>query len=471
VAEQVTESAAEPEKRTSAGSGDEPAGELLELATKVASQARAGEQLEVYASRGVEVDVRAYEGEIESLSSATSAGVGVRLVTGGRQGFAYAGSLEEAVLAETLAEARDNATFATPDEHVGLAEPDGVAPASLDLWDESVLSVPTATKVALALELERRVRGVDHRVRQVAYCDYGDMAFESAVASSTGIAASARRTMCSLSVMAIAGEGAHSQTGTGFSAGRGLGSLDSARTAVDAVERATRLLGATKAKSARLVVVLDPRVTSTLLGIVSSALSGEAVTKGRSFFAGHMGEEVAVGALGLVDDPTDARAFGASRYDAEGLACRRNVLIEGGILRGFVFDTVAARRASTSSTASAVRGGYASTPVAGCRALSLSPGDLDARRIMAEVGEGLYVQSVTGVHSGANPVSGDFSVGAEGLMVRGGDLAEPVREVTIASTLQKMLQSVLHIGGDVEWLPGLAAGQTVAIGNMALSGA
>ena len=90
---------------------------------------------------------------------------------------------------------------------------------------------------------------------------------------------------------------------------------------------------------------------------------------------------------------------------------------------------------------------------------------------MAEVGEGLYVQSVTGVHSGANPVSGDFSVGAEGLMVRGGDLAEPVREVTIASTLQKMLQSVLHIGGDVEWLPGLAAGQTVAIGNMALSGA
>jgi PmbA protein len=460
-----------PQKPGSAGSGAEAAGELLELATRVASQARHGEPLEVYVSRGTEVDVRAYEGEIEWLSSATSAGVGVRLVTGGRQGFAYAGSLEEAVVAETLAEARDNATFATADEHVGLAEPDGVAPASLDLWDESVLSVPTATKVALALELERRVRGVDHRVRQVAYCDYGDMAFESAVASSTGIAACASRTMCSLSVMAIAGEAADSQTGTGISAGRGVASLDPGRAALDAVERATRLLEATKAKSARLVVVLDPRVTSTLLAIVSSALSGEAVTKGRSFFAGRVGEEVAAGALALVDDPTDARAFGASRYDAEGLACRRNVLIEGGVLRGFVFDSVAARRASTSSTASAVRGGYASTPVAGCRALSLSPGALDARGIMAEVGEGLYVQSVTGVHSGANPVSGDFSVGAEGLMVRGGELAEPVREVTIASTLQKMLQSVLHIGCDVEWLPGLAAGQSVAIGNMALGGA
>ena len=93
-----------------------------------------------------------------------------------------------------------------------------------------------------------------------------------------------------------------------------------------------------------------------------------------------------------------------------------------------------------------------------------------AAEILAAVGEGLFVQSVTGVHSGVNPVSGDFSVGAEGLMVRGGELAEPVREVTIASTLQRMLQSVL-IGGDVEWLPGVAAGQTVAIDEMSLSGA
>ena len=90
--------------------------------------------------------------------------------------------------------------------------------------------------------------------------------------------------------------------------------------------------------------------------------------------------------------------------------------------------------------------------------------------ILSTVGEALFVQSITGVHSGVNPVSGDFSVGAEGLMVRGGVLAEPVREVTIASTLQRMLQSVLHIGSDVEWLPGVAAGQTLAIDGMALSG-
>ncbi|MGH9028735.1 MAG: TldD/PmbA family protein [Acidimicrobiales bacterium] len=445
--------------------------DLLELVRTVAGQAGDGEQIEAYASRGVEVDTRAYDGEIESLSSASSAGVGVRVVAKGRQGFAYAGSLDDSVVAETLADARDNLAFATPDEHVGLAEPDGRTAASLDLWDDSVLDVPTATKVAIALELERRVRGADDRVRQVAYCDYGDMAFEAAVASSTGITASSRRTLCSISVTAIVGEGADSQTGTGFSVGRGPDDLDLADAATDAVERATRMMGAKKPKSGRFVVVFDPRVTSNLVAIISSALSGEAVTKGRSFFADRLGERVGALGLEIVDDPTDPRAFGASTHDAEGLACRRNVLVSDGVLNGFVFDTVSARRASTVSTASAVRGGYASTPTAGCRALLLAPGPLDSAGILSDVAEGLYVQSISGVHSGVNPVSGDFSVGAEGLMVRDGELAEPVREMTIASTLQRMLQSVAHVGSDIEWLPGVAAGQTLAIGDMSLSGA
>ncbi|HEY5025748.1 MAG TPA: TldD/PmbA family protein [Acidimicrobiales bacterium] len=445
-------------------------GELLELAVRVAGEARRGEELEVYVSRGVETDIRAYEGEVESLSSAASAGVGIRVVVGGRQGFAYAGTLEESVLRQTLADARDNAGFATADEHVGLPGPDGVPSTSLELWDDDVMGTPSSVKVEMALELERRARNADPRVRQVAFADYGDMAAEAAVASSTGITATARRTVSSVAVETIVGADTDSQTGVGFCAARGPGELDLDKAVADAVERSTRMLGATKARSGRCAVVLDPRVTSTLLAVVSSALSGEAVTKGRSFFADRVGEEVAVASLVLVDDPTDPRSFGASTHDAEGLACRRNVLIEHGVLRGFVFDTTSGRRAGVASTASAVRGGYATTPVAGCRALLLAPGTLGAAEILSEVGEALFVQSITGVHSGVNPVSGDFSVGAEGLMVRGGALAEPVREVTIASTLQRMLQAVLHIGADVEWLPGVAAGQTLAIDGMALSG-
>ena len=207
--------------------------------------------------------------------------------------------------------------------------------------------------------------------------------------------------------------------------GRGPNDLVPDEAMDDAVLRATRMLGAQKVRSAHCTVVFDPRVVSTLLAVVASALSGEAVVKGRSFFAGRIGETIATNGITLVDDPTDPRAYGASSHDGEGLACRRNVLIAEGVLRMFVYDTVSARRAGTVSTGSASRGGFAGTPGAGCRALVLAPGTRDQDEILAAVGDGLYVQSVSGIHSGVNTVSGDFSVGAEGLMIEGGALDHP----------------------------------------------
>lgn len=450
--------------------------ELLALAEEVVGRARNGEEVEVYAARGHDTEIRAYGGEVESLSSATSSGVGIRVLLQGtdggcRVGFAWAGSLEPELVRATLDEARDNATYATPDPHVALAVPDGVEAPRLDLWDPAFESTSMDDKVEMALDLERRVRQGDPRIRQVDSADYGDGSVEVALASTTGIRASWRRTSAVLSVSAIAGEGDDTQTGSGFSVARGPGQLVPSRAADDAVSRSVRMLGAGKARSGRCTVVFDPRVASTILSIIASALSGEAVTKGRSFFAGRIGEAVAGPALTLVDDPTDPRAYGAAPFDAEGLACRRNELIAEGVLRGFVFDTISAHRAGTVSTGSAVRGGYTGTPGAGCRAVVLTPGDLDQEALLAAVGDGFYVQSVTGVHSGVSTVSGDFSVGAEGLMIRGGQLAEPVREVTVASTLQRMLQSVVAIGSDLEWLPGVAAGQTLAVADMQLSGA
>jgi PmbA protein len=451
-------------------------GELLALASSVVEQARPGEGMEVYVTRGTENEVRAYDGAVESLTSADTSGVGIRILLdgpvgeGSRLGFAWAGSLDPEVVAAALSDARDNATYATPDPDVVLADPDGTPAADLDLWDDGVITTPMEEKVALALELERATRAADPRVRQVSSADYSDGRVEVALASTTGIRSTARRTTAFLSVDAISGEGADSQTGSGFSVGRSPADLRPDEAMADAVLRSTRLLGAQKARSGRCTVVFDPRVVSTLLSVVASALSGEAVVKGRSFFAGRVGESVAGGTITLTDDPTDSRAFSASSHDGEGLACRRNILITDGVLRMFVYDTVSARRAQTRSTGSAVRGGYAGTPSAGCRALVLAPGTRSQEEILAAVGDGLFVQSVTGVHSGVNPVSGDFSVGAEGLMIRSGSLAEPVREVTVASTLQRMLHSVVEVGGDLRWLPGVAAGQTLAIADMQLSG-
>ena len=260
------------------------------------------------------------------------------------------------------------------------------------------------------------------------------------------------------------------QTGYGYDVGRHPDELDVAKAAGDAAHRATRLLGARKPASRRLTVVFDPRVTSSLLGVVGSALSGESVLKGRSMFVGHEGEDVAVPLLTLVDDPTDAAAYGATRFDAEGLATRRNVLVEDGVLRGFLHNAYTGRRAGLASNGCAVRAGFKSTPGAGSRALSLVPGERSHEQLLADVDEGLLVQSVSGLHSGVNATSGDFSVGVQGLMVRNGELAEPIREATVASALQDLLRSVLAVGSDLEWLPGGAAGVSLVVGDVMLSG-
>lgn len=448
--------------------------DLLALATSIVDGAGAGELIEVYVAAGTETEVQSYQGEVEALTSASTSGVGIRVLVedpaGARVGFASAGSLSPDVIDEVLADARDNARFATPDENVAFAIPDGVPFAELVLADESVSSVPMDEKIAMAIELERIARASDSRIRQIDEASYGDAVVESAMASTTGIRAGTRRSVSWLSLAAIATAGDRDQTGYASLARRGPGELDVEATALQAVHRATRMLGATKPSSTHSPVVFDPRVTATVLAVISSALSGETVTKGRSFFADRVGEVVAAPIVTLVDNPTDPRHLSASHTDGEGLACRRNVLIDAGVLRGFVFDTVSARRAGTSSTGSAVRGGYGGTPSAGCRALLLEPGELGADAIFAAIGDGVFVTSITGVHSGVNPISGDFSVGAEGLRITDGVLGEPLREMTVASTLQRLLLDIVAIGADVEWLPGVAAGQTLAISDAALSG-
>lgn len=443
--------------------------ELLDLARRLAAMAGPDEQVEAYVARGSTTSVKVHGGEVESLTVAGSAGVGVRVVVGGRQGFAHCGTLDDQVVLEALAEARDNAAFAAVDPWAGLAEPDGVGVVEQVLWDDGLASWPTDRKVALALELERAVTGSDPRVRRVRTAAYGDGAGEAAVATSTGIVVWGRATSASLSASAMAEDGTETRMGYGYDVARGPDSLSVSRAADDAVVRATRLLGARPIPGRRLAVVLEPRLAATIVGIAGGTLTGERVVKGRSPFADRIGEQIASPLLDLVDDPTDGRSFGADSHDGEGLACRRNVLIEDGVLRGFLHNAWTGRRAGAASTGSAVRS-HRSTPGVGCQALAMRPGTTSPEALVAALDDGFYVQSLSGLHSGVNAVSGDVSVGAEGLVIRRGELAEPVREVTLASTLQRLLLDVQAVGDDLEWLPGGTGAATLVIADVTLSG-
>lgn len=443
--------------------------DLLSVAQQVLGWANDGEEVEVIAVHDRETEIRVYEGEIEQFTASESQGVGVRVVRDQRQGFAYAGSLDEDVLAETIADARDNATFGTPDPLLGLAAPDGVAVQPLDLFDPTAADVSTQDKIAMTIDLEAKTRAADPRIMGIESADYVDMVNESALVSTAGVQVTSRESASYVTSTALAEQDGDTQIGFGFSVGRNPNTLDVDRAAGDAADRATRLLGAVQPSTERVTIVFDPFVTAQFLSILGETMTGDAVAKGYSLFANRLGETVASPLITLVDDPTNPKMFTASETDGEGLASRRNTLIDSGELSMFLHNAYSARRMDAASTGSAVRS-YSSVPGVGARALYLEPGTKSQAELIAGIDNGVLIQGVAGIHSGVNPVSGDFSTGAEGLRIRNGELAEPLREITIASTLQKMLGDVAAIGNDVDWLPMSAAGVSVVIDDVTMSG-
>lgn len=443
--------------------------ELAQLARQVCEQAQGSEQIEVCVSTGRSTTVRAYNGDVESLRSGHSAAVGVRVITDGRQGFASAGSLDDDVVADTLSAARSNVMFGEPDPHQGLAESDDVAPPGLDLSDPAVLGVSDADKIAAAIDLERRCLAADPRISGVRVAAWSDGWSQSALATSTGICVQSEHGSCSVGAQPLATDGDETQIGYAGDAAWRPDELDIDRVVTESTSEATGQLGATKPPSERVTVVLAPPVAAAFIGVVASVLAADSVLKGRSPFADRVGEQIADERLHLVDDPTDPTTLGAANFDGEGLAARRNALISAGVLRGFLHNAYTARRSDTASTGSAVRG-TRSIPGVGTHAPVVATGDIAADKLYASIENGVLVRGVSGLHSGVNPTSGDFSVGAWGHRIAGGQLAEPFREATIASTLQRMLLGICGIGATAEPLAGGMSMPPLVIADIALSG-
>jgi PmbA protein len=232
------------------------------------------------------------------------------------------------------------------------------------------------------------------------------------------------------------------------------------------------MLGATKPTTERLPVVLDPWAASSFLGVLAGSLSAEEVQKGRSLLAERVGEEVASSLLSLVDDGRLTEGPAAAPFDDEGVPTGRTALVEYGVLRGFLHNTETARREGVTSTGNARRSSYRGVPGVSPSNLFVEAGSASANDLLAQAGRAVYVQDVTGVHSGANPVSGEFSVGATGLRVDGGALGEPLREMTVASTLLDMLRAVTAVGSDLRFFPGGGAigTPTLLVGEMTVAG-
>jgi len=435
-----------------------------------AAVAAGASDAEAWAEESTSRRVRVYAGEVESLSDAGGRGIGVRAFAGTRAGYAYGTDLSDEGVAETARVAREAAELADEDEYEGLPEELGTSDVD-GLASEGFADWPTERVVDFALAVDRAARAPEG-VTQVENSVYSDGRGSVALANSRGFAASYESTQAWAYSSAFAGEGADLMTGLGVGMGRDPGALDPDAIGTEAAERALALVGARQPESRRCPVVLDSFVAASFVGFIGSMLSADAVQRGRSLFAGREGDEVAGPVLRIADDGTDPDGPASAPFDGEGVPTRRTPLIEDGRLLGFLYDSRTARRAAGSTTGNASRGSYRTPPSVGTSNLIVEAGDLDLPSLIAQASSGLYVTDVAGLHSGVNPVSGTFSVGASGRLIENGELGSPVREITIASDLVSMLMGVRLSGSEARWVPfgGSVKSPPLLVHEMAVSG-
>jgi PmbA protein len=426
---------------------------------------------EAWAEHGVEREIRVYEGAVESLTDAASHGIGIRSFDDGRWGYAYGTDLTDDGLRKLAEAAAGAARIADPDEHAGLPDDFGAADVG-SLSSPALADWDTARKIDLALAIEKVARSHDG-VSQVEETMYADGSQRIALANSRGFSAAYESTIAYAWSSAFAGEGSDLMTGLGVGMGRDPGAIDPEAIGAEAAERALSLVGARQPEGRRCPVVLDPFVAASFAGFIGGMLSADAVQRGRSLFADKEGEEVAGGDFVLADDGLNPEGPSTAPFDGEGSPRRRTPLIEGGKLLTFLFDARTARRGDRHTTGNAGRGSYRTPPSVSTTNLVLEAGEASLEELVKRAGDGLYVASVAGLHSGVNPVSGTFSVGATGRLIENGELGRPVREITIASDLVSMLKSVQAVGGPPRWVPfgGSVRSAPVLIGEMQVSGA
>ncbi len=410
---------------------------------------RGARQAEAFLEIGRDSSVTVRDGEIENLSQATSKGLGVRVIVKDRLGFAYTSDFEPGALDAFVDRAVELAAAAAPNKLNGLPSRKelGRYPELPDLFDPEVANLPPDWKVKAALEIERAGKAVDPRISTFNDVSAGDYVREVHVASSEGLAGSYEGTYVFLYALPVAREGDQLQTAFWVDYKRFLADLESPESVGrQAARRALRMLGARKVKSQKVPVIFDPMMAATFVHSIADAADGDAVFKKSSVFAPRLGQQVAAAGVTVVDDGLLPRGIASAPFDGEGVATRRTPILEGGVLKSFLYDSFTARKAKARTTGNATRS-YSSQPHIGTTNLYLEAGQRTPEELIGEVKSGLYVTAMLG--RGANIVTGEYSRGANGLWIENGELAFPVQEVTVAGNLLDMLQGIDGIGSDL----------------------
>jgi len=410
-------------------------------------------------------------GALEDLSTSKRGGLGVRVLRAGpkglRTGIATSTDLTRADFKDLFAQAWQLSALGDEDRWLRQAEPSGTddLPSRFDPRGDALGS---EERIQRALTLEAEARAASSQVAAVREATWADGAGASLLLTQKGVRAFDLASSCSASIELVVAAGEDRQAAWHWDMGRHPEALDLRAIGREAARKGERKLRPAPLASGRYGVVLDPEVSLDLLGLVAGMLSAEAVLKGRSLFAGKLGQAIASSLLTLVDDGRLPGALGTEPWDGEGLPTRRNVLIENGVLGTYLHTLKTAAEMGVAPTASASRG-TGSNPGVTTFNLFPAPGDRSPAELWRMAGDGVLITEIMGLHT-VDPVSGDLSVGASGVRIRDGELAESVDRMTFAGNLKDFLTRIVALGDDLRWY-GSSAGLSLLLDDISLGGA
>lgn len=416
-----------------------------ELVDRCLSQGADSAEVYLQTSRQLSIEVR--NGALETIQESTSHGAGFRVFKEGRLGFSHSNDLSRASLDEAVARAVSFARHMSADEHNILPDDPGVTEVE-GLYDPALGNVSMDRKIEMLEELESMALS-DPRINKSDGARYGEGEGTVRLANSNGLVKDHRTTGCSYGVSVVAEKGDQRSSGGEYCSRRFFSDLLPPE---DLSEKAARsayeMLDPRMVRTQRAPVIFHPDVAHALLGGILGAINGERVLQGASFLAGRLEERIGSGLLTIIDDGTRPRGMASAPFDGEGVPTQRRVIVENGVLRGFLYNTIVGSRAGVPSTGNASRGGFSTLPGIGPHAFYVAAGLTDPEEIIRSTPGGLYLKGVTGY--GINPVSGDFSGGAQGFWIENGRLAYPVKGLTIAATADEMLNGIDMMGNDLD---------------------
>lgn len=415
-----------------------------------AGQAAGLEEMEVYATRSKRSTVRVFEGDVDDYQVSLEQGVGLKVKFQGRVGYAYVEALDEDAVEYLVAGAKANAQINESQDVVEFF-PGGAEYPQVVCYNESLSRVAPEERVAFCLELEKAALAADGRVFKVPHAITGYEEGEVYIANTKGLEQSFSANGAYSYVGALAQQNGQVKSGGKFLVERDWSKFNAAELAREAVEEAVSLLGASSVPSGNYRILLRRDVARDLLATFVPVFSAESVQKGLSLLQGKLGQVIASPLVTLVDDPLMEGGAASAPFDGEGVPSRRKQVIEAGRLTTYLHNLKTARKDGVESTGNASRPSFKAPVGIAPTNFFIEPGQAAYEELIHTLGDGLIIIDVQGTHSGANPVSGDFSLGAYGYLVQGGQIVGPVEQITIAGNFFQLLTSVEAIGSDLEF--------------------